>query len=173
MGAAGDWIGLQSYTRARIDSRLRTLIVPWDPEAPTTQMGWEVHSASFGEMLSRIAAARLPIVVTENGIGTADDRDRLAYLASHLEVLRQVMQEGVDVRGYLHWSAFDNFEWNRGYTATFGLVAIDRSNGLRRVSRPSAEAFGRLARTGRLDELRRLVEPVEPVPLEPVPFRAI
>jgi beta-glucosidase/6-phospho-beta-glucosidase/beta-galactosidase len=62
--------------------------------------------------------------------------------------------EGLDVRGYMYWSSFDNFEWAEGYRPTFGLVAIDRSNGLRRVVRPIAAAFGRVARSGRLADLR-------------------
>jgi beta-glucosidase len=63
------------------------------------------------------------------------------------------MTEGADVRGYLYWSSFDNFEWAEGYRPTFGLVGIDRDDGLRRIVRPSAEAFGRVARTGSLAAL--------------------
>ena len=58
------------------------------------------------------------------------------------------------MRGYLYWSSFDNFEWAEGYRPRFGLVGIDREGNLRRVVRPSAHAFGRVARSGRVGVLR-------------------
>ena len=54
--------------------------------------------------------------------------------------------EGVDVRGYLHWSAFDNFEWAEGYRPRFGLVAVDRDHDFTRTPKPSAHAFADLIR---------------------------
>ena len=63
--------------------------------------------------------------------------------------------EGIDVRGYLYWSSFDNFEWARGYAPTFGLVGVDRADGLRRTPRRSAHLFGEVARTGDLAPLRQ------------------
>jgi beta-glucosidase len=154
-GDVGDFVGLQYYTRATIDSRLPELIAPAPAGVETTEMGWEVYPAGFGAMLRRAADTGLPVVVTENGLATTDDSQRVRFLASHLAELKQAIDEGTDVRGYLHWSAFDNFEWNRGYRPTFGLIGIDRADGLRRVVRPSAVAYGRVARTGNLCELGR------------------
>ena len=37
----------------------------------------------------------------------------------------QALQQGIPLRGYFHWSLLDNFEWAEGYTAPFGLVAVD------------------------------------------------
>jgi beta-glucosidase/6-phospho-beta-glucosidase/beta-galactosidase len=37
----------------------------------------------------------------------------------------KAIQDGVDVRGYLHWSLLDNFEWDKGFWPRFGLVKID------------------------------------------------
>ena len=152
-GDAGDWVGLQYYTRSRIDARTATLIAPPPEGTETTEMGWEVHPDGFGDMLRRIATAGLPVVVTENGIATTDDAQRIRFLASHLGALKEAMDDGVDVRGYLYWSAFDNFEWNHGFRPTFGLVEIDRGDGLRRIPRPSAYAFGRVARSGNIADL--------------------
>lgn len=153
-GDVGDWVGLQYYTRVQIDSSAADLVAPARPGAETTLMGWEVYPEGFGQMLRRVADAGLPVYVTENGIATADDDQRVRYLASHLAELASARADGVDVRGYLYWSAFDNFEWAHGYAPTFGLVGIDRADGLRRVPRRSAEVYGDLARTGDLQALR-------------------
>ena len=116
-------------------------------------MGWEVYPEGLGRMLRRIAEIGLPVYVTENGIATTDDAQRVRYLASHLAQLKDALAEGIDLRGYLHWSAFDNFEWAHGYRPLFGLVGIDREDGFRRVVRPSAELYGEVARTGSLAPL--------------------
>ena len=154
-GDVGDYVGLQYYFRMRADSS-RPDFSALPPEgAETTQMGWEVFPEGLGRMLRRVADAGLPVVVTENGIATADDAQRVRFLRSHLAEVASALRDGVDVRGYLHWSAFDNFEWAHGYAPTFGLVGIDRTDGLRRIVRPSAVLYGEVARTGSLAALDR------------------
>ncbi|GAB7036979.1 MULTISPECIES: family 1 glycosylhydrolase [Catenuloplanes] len=98
----------------------------------------------------------MPLYVTENGIATTDDTERLDYLHTHLAALARAVAEGVDVRGYLHWSAFDNFEWSEGYRPRFGLVAV--GDDFTRTPKPSAYAFARVARTGRLGALHETSE---------------
>ena len=63
------------------------------------------------------AATGLPVIVTENGIGTDDDAQRVRYLTGALEGVRHLLDEGVDVRGYFQWSLLDNFEWALGLRA--------------------------------------------------------
>jgi beta-glucosidase len=152
-GDVGDWVGLQYYTRVKVDAREPGLIATPAAGVETTQMGWEIDPEGLAEMLQTIATVGLPIFVTENGIATSDDDQRRRFLLSHLSELKRAMDAGTDVRGYLYWSAFDNFEWNHGYEPTFGLIGIDRDDGLRRVVRPSALAFAGLARSGRLGAL--------------------
>jgi beta-glucosidase len=149
-GDVGDFVGLQYYTRILIDARNPLLISPPPDNAETTQMHWEVYPEGLGRMLRRLADTGLPIVVTENGIATADDEKRTRYITSHLQQVKNALNDGIDVRGYMYWSSFDNFEWAHGYAPTFGLIGIDRSNGYRRVVRPSAAAYGAIARDGRL-----------------------
>ena len=84
----------------------------------------------------RRARRACPLVVTENGIATGDDARRVAYLESHLGAVLAALAAGIDVRGYLYSSSFDNFEWAEGYRPQFGLVGIDRENDLRREVRP-------------------------------------
>lgn len=151
----GDWLGVQYYRKNWVDPALPAIFAAPPAGFPTTQMGWAVHPDGFREVLHHAARAGLPIVVTENGIATEDDEERVTYLESHLRAAAQAMTEGVDLRGYLHWSAFDNFEWAEGYGPKFGLVAIDRANGLERIPKPSAHALARVARSGRIADLRR------------------
>jgi beta-glucosidase len=153
-GDVGDWVGVQYYTRIRVDSTSANIVAPAPEAAETTQLGWEVFPEGLGHSVRAAASVGLPVVVTENGIATEDDTQRVRFLHSHLSVLRDLLAEGIDLRGYLHWTSFDNFEWSEGYHPTFGLVGIDRENGLRRIVRPSAVRFGEVARSGSLAPLQ-------------------
>ena len=143
----GAFVGVQYYTRERLDPALPGHNAPAPAGAPLTQMGWELNPDGLGRAIRLAAGSGLPVVITENGIATADDGMRIAYMRTHLEQVAQALRDGIDVRGFMYWSAFDNFEWNEGYRPQFGMVGIDRDDGLRRVVRPSARAYGELART--------------------------
>jgi beta-glucosidase len=150
----GDWVGVQYYTRQRVDPAAAGGFAAAPDGAPLTQMGWEINPEGLHRAIVSAARAGLPVYVTENGIATADDDQRLAYMRDHLAQVARALADGVDVRGFFYWSSFDNFEWAEGYRPTFGMVGIDRSDGLRRVVRPSAQAYGALAAGGRLDRMR-------------------
>jgi beta-glucosidase len=149
----GDYVGVQYYSRQRVDPAATGGFAPAPADAPLTQMGWEIHPEGLYGALADAARSGLPVIITENGIATADDAQRIAYVRDHHAQVKRALDDGIDVRGYLYWSAFDNFEWNEGYRPTFGLIGIDRGNELERVVRPSARAFGALARSGRLRDL--------------------
>jgi beta-glucosidase len=91
----------------------------------------------------------VPVLVTENGIGTADDGDRVRYVERALRGVLDCLADGIDVRGYVHWSLLDNFEWAFGYGPTFGLVAVDRTTQVR-TPKPSARWLGGIARANAL-----------------------
>ncbi|WP_432843147.1 glycoside hydrolase family 1 protein [Dactylosporangium sp. CA-092794] len=144
-----DWIGVQAYTRQKITAKDGRPVYAADPDAPRTLTGWEVYPAALGECVRRTwQRSRLPILVTENGIATGDDAQRVAYTAAALTGLAAAMADGADVRGYYHWSLLDNYEWG-SYTPTFGLVAVDRTT-FRRTPKPSLAWLGRVARDNRL-----------------------
>jgi beta-glucosidase len=151
-GLAGDWVGVQYYTRQRVDPARAGGFAPAPDGAPLTQMGWEIHPEGLHRAITAAARTGLPVFVTENGIATADDDQRIAYLTSHLAEVARALRDGVDLRGYFHWSSFDNFEWAEGYRPTFGLIGIDRADDLRRVVRPSAHVLRRIAVTGALED---------------------
>ncbi|MFD0901844.1 glycoside hydrolase family 1 protein [Actinomadura sediminis] len=142
-----DFIGVQAYTRVRIG---KAGALPEPDGARRTITGWEFYPAALGNAV-RHTAERIPgvpILVTENGIATRDDAERIEYTRGALEGLRAALADGVDVRGYLHWSLLDNYEWGT-YAPTFGLVAVDPDTFARTV-KPSARWLGEVARTGAL-----------------------
>ena len=162
-GLAGrsDFVGVNYYSRTRIDVSAPLNTAPVPPDAEITQMGYEVVPHCFVPVLHEAARATgLPVYVTENGIGTDDDRQRVRFIARHLAAVRQAIDEGADVRGYLYWSSMDNFEWTFGYARTFGLIAVDRGT-FARSPKPSAHYFGEIAQANAVDPetTRRYLEP--------------
>lgn len=152
--ASSDFVGLNHYTGTlcrfdltRPGEQFMHRFNP--PEASVTQMGWVVVPEWFGASLRELKALGKPVYVTENGIATLDDEVRQRFLLDYLGQLADVMREGLDVRGYFHWTAIDNFEWAHGFTPRFGLVAMDSETG-ERTPRPSAHLMGRIAESGRL-----------------------
>lgn len=159
LGAVGDFVGVQNYTILRFG--------PDGPLRPTGDDGDvdNVHGANdvsdIGHELipaSLAAACRhaheltgLPVLVTEHGADLGDDRDELRgrYIEASLGHVADAIAEGVDVRGYLHWSLLDCFEWLRGYRSRFGLLGVDHAT-QRRWIRPSATVLGRIARANQV-----------------------
>ncbi|MFJ6513376.1 glycoside hydrolase family 1 protein [Streptomyces sp. NPDC091406] len=145
-----DWIGVQAYTRHRIgpDGPL-----PVEPGAETTLTGWEFYPEALGLAIRHTVAVvgpNVPVLVTENGIATDDDERRVAYTTRALAGLASALRDGIDVRGYLHWSALDNYEWG-SYRPTFGLIAVDART-FARTPKPSARWLGALARAGHIPD---------------------
>lgn len=142
-----DFVGVQTYSRMRFGPE-----GPLPPEegVELTQMGYEFWPEAL-EATIRCAASvtGIPVIVTENGIATADDTRRIEYIERALHAVANCLKDGSDVRGYTYWSALDNFEWMQGYRPTFGLIAVDRETQKRAV-KPSARWLGAVARANRL-----------------------
>jgi beta-glucosidase len=109
-------------------------------------MGYEFWPEALEATIRYTAAATgLPVIVTENGIGTDDDTRRVEYIQRALRGVANCLKDGLEVRGYTYWSALDNYEWMLGYHPTFGLIAVDRAT-QRRTVKPSARWLGAVAR---------------------------
>jgi beta-glucosidase len=141
--AESDFLGVQTYSRTRVgeDGDL-----PPERGIELTQMGYEFWPQAL-EQTIRYAheKAKVPIYVTESGISTEDDNRRVDFIRSSLEGVRNCLADGIDIRGYIHWSLLDNFEWLEGYRPKFGLIAVNRSTQERTV-KPSAQYLGDIAR---------------------------
>ncbi|MBI3458129.1 MAG: glycoside hydrolase family 1 protein [Candidatus Rokubacteria bacterium] len=154
-----DFIGLNYYTRdfvhfkgwsgGRLFGEICSLAHHRDAGARNS-LGWEVYPEGIYECLTQLSRAGLPILVTENGICTADEAERPQFIHDHLAQVARAMEEGVPVLGYLYWSLLDNFEWHEGFAPRFGLIEVDYATLARRI-RPSAEYLARVAQTGCLE----------------------
>jgi beta-glucosidase len=141
--ASLDWIGVNYYSRTWVGW-------PW-PATPLgsgerTDFGWEIYPPGLYAVLRRVGRFGKPVVITENGIADADDRRRAAYIVAHLREVHRAISDGVDVRGYMHWTLLDNFEWSEGFTQRFGLATRERQ------LRPSAQVYAAIARANALSD---------------------
>ncbi|MBC7543834.1 MAG: glycoside hydrolase family 1 protein [Candidatus Sericytochromatia bacterium] len=144
-----DFIGLNYYTRWRqsvFDSSDQLVTAG----APVNDLGWEYYPEGLHEALLTLRPYHLPVVVTENGTADRSDRQRSALLTATFQGLRAAMADGIDLRGYYHWSLLDNFEWADGFRPAFGLMHVDRAAlGMPRTWRPSAYLYRDLIRAAR------------------------
>lgn len=137
-----DFIGAQAYSSQKVDANG---LVPHPEHPDNTLTGAAYRPDALGTAVRHAASLTgLPVLVTENGIATADDERRIAYTDVALAHLAGAIADGVDVRGYLHWSLLDNYEWGH-WTPTFGLIAVDRETFVR-AAKPSLRYLGETAR---------------------------
>jgi len=136
-----DFIGVQNYSRKIIGPEGR--IKP-PAGAPLTQMGYENYPAAISNVVRKVAEGfKGEIVVTENGISTSDDAERVAFIQEATKGIQACIDDGIPVKGYMHWSLLDNFEWMLGYDRTFGLIAVDRTTQTR-YPKESLSVLGKL-----------------------------
>lgn len=131
-----DFIGLNFYSRVMIKSNIYNAVKNLDPAMaafPTgapgelmTDMPFPVSPESFFDGILAMASFGVPLYITENGCPDVTDTYRADYIKGYLEQLSRAMEQGIDIRGYFHWTLIDNFEWDHGYTQKFGLYEFDR-----------------------------------------------
>jgi beta-glucosidase len=143
VAADDDFIGVQNYERITYGPRGA---IPPAEGAVLNEMGTAVDPASLGGA-ARYAhqVSGRPVLITEHGVGTADDSVRAAFIEPSLAGLLDAMEDGVPVLGYFHWTLLDNFEWIFGYSKHFGLHEVDRDTFVR-TPKASAAAYARIAK---------------------------
>jgi beta-glucosidase len=142
-----DLLGLNYYTRDIVRADLGAASLSqryYRAGRPTSDLGWDLYPEGLEQFLVRFQAYGWPMAVTENGLADAAGTARPAFLAQHVAAIERAVARGADVRGYFHWSLIDNFEWAEGYTARFGLYAVDYAHGLARSPTPAVETFRRI-----------------------------
>jgi beta-glucosidase len=149
-----DFFGMSYYARVGFDPAPVTYLT--SPEKIKKQKKqhddmWEYYPQGLGECLLRYwNKFRKPIIITENGICTSDDTKRVKAICDYMKVIHDCLNKGVDIRGYYHWSTWDNFEWSLGPTYKFGLYSVDPTTKARAKKR-SADIYSALAFTKEIE----------------------
>lgn len=135
-----DFFGLQNYTR-KVFNEHGVVEHPKD-EKKITQMGYEDYPQGLEHVIRKVSEQiDIPIIVTENGIATSDDAQRVEFITQALEGVQFCIQDGINVKGYMYWSLLDNFEWQKGFAYTFGLIEVNRKTFERNI-KPSLYHLG-------------------------------
>jgi len=124
-----DFIGFQYYHHDRVKFKPGGRFIIADnvnENSATNDMGWEIYPQGIYPLLKYLKRYNKPVYITENGTADADDDHRPRFINETLRHVQQAIREGVDVRGYFHWSLLDNFEWAHGWNPKFGLYEVDR-----------------------------------------------
>lgn len=136
-----DYLGIQCYTRKRFDENGGAQA---KDECLRTQMGYEDYPLAIVNVTRKVADEfKGDLIITENGIATADDSRRCQFIREVTEGIQACIDDGIRVKGYMYWSLLDNFEWQKGYGMKFGLIGVDRSTQTR-YPKESLQVLGSL-----------------------------
>ncbi|MFZ5559516.1 MAG: glycoside hydrolase family 1 protein [Patescibacteria group bacterium] len=142
-----DFIGINYY----FHNRIRGFKFNQNENKVISDMGWEIYPEGIYHVLKDLKRYNKPIFITENGLADADDSRREKFIVEHLKWIHKAIKEGVDMRGYIHWSLIDNFEWAWGFEPRFGLIEIDYKNNLKRTPRPSSKVYAEICKNNALN----------------------
>jgi beta-glucosidase len=140
-----DFLGVQNYSRKihGPDGYVKP-----DQETRLTKMNYEYYPEALGNVIRFVSKHwSKPIIVTENGVSTDHDEERVEFIERALTGVHQCIEEGINVIGYTYWSLLDNFEWQLGYEQTFGLIKVDRTSQTR-YPKESLAFLGSIKKSG-------------------------
>ncbi len=120
-----DFLGVQNYTRTQYGPQGQ---LPCPEGAELTQMDYEFYPEALEHVIRRVHEQfKGDLIVTENGVAVSDDTRRIEFIRTALQGVENCIRDGIPVKGYCYWSLMDNFEWQKGFSMTFGLIAVDRT----------------------------------------------
>ena len=112
-------------------------LVPFPENISTSALGYSIWAEGLAHVLDRLhrEIPGVPLLIAEYGIGTSDDEVRTTYLKDGLRIAHEALSRGINIKGFFHWTAVDNYEWLHGFDLQFGIIDTER-----RV-KPSASVF--------------------------------
>ena len=154
-----DYLGINYYGRYYIKTNIfsptkfETLFSDPDTKKElVNDLNWESYPLGMSYILTKSTEKyKLPIYILESGTADKEENDirRQENIVTTLaEIWNVNNSKKADVRGYIHWSLIDNFEWAEGFEAKFGLVKVDYKDKFKRTPRPSAKLFTEIIENG-------------------------
>lgn len=140
-----DFIGLNYYFHRHIHDFKADKIA--ENKDRISDLGWDLYPSGIHAPLTRLSKLNKPIIITENGLADMNDSHREWFIRETFKSIEKSLKEGVDIRGYLHWSLLDNFEWDSGFWPRFGLIEVDYKNNFKRTIRKSALEYSKLIKS--------------------------
>jgi len=149
-GLYADFFGINYYTRNIVEFALDPSNYFYkflnDDRLDKSDLGWDIYPEGIYRVCKKYYPKyKLPVYITENGIADEADSRRPKFIADHLAYLAKAIGEGIPVERYYHWSYLDNYEWNEGEDARFGLYHCDFET-QKRTARRSAKLYARICR---------------------------
>jgi Beta-glucosidase/6-phospho-beta-glucosidase/beta-galactosidase len=139
-----DFLGINYYTRSMV--RFKGFKDEYKPDAPKNDLGWEIYPEGLHRLCRKYYKKyKAPIWITENGTCDKADDFRTKYIYDHFKEVSKLCEVGIPVERYYHWTLMDNFEWEEGESARFGLIAVDFET-QKRTLRKSGEFFSLICR---------------------------
>lgn len=109
-----------------------------NPYLHASEYGWQIDPAGLRYFMNEVYDRyQIPLMIVENGLGAKDtvengevhDRYRIEYLKAHIEALAEVIEDGVEVIGYMPWSALDLIALSTGnIEKRYGFIYVDADN---------------------------------------------
>ncbi len=166
-----DWLGVNYYSVLEVEGRDYAVLPELSPlmtfDPFTFQLNWDAPEGIYEALLLvRDRYPDLPMIITENGFGDAEDSEGARkYLAEHLAWVSRAIGDGADCRGYFYWSLVDNYEWNHGFGMRFGLYGIDPEDPTKeRILRPVAQDYAQIVAGNGLPAELLDAYPIPPLP---------
>lgn len=152
-GVFSDFIGINYYSRHLIHSSLNPASLFGEVKVEeglqddkVNDLGWEIYPEGLYKVCKQnYESYNLPIYITENGIPDETDSKRAKFIYDHMIEIKKLINDGVPIERYYHWSLLDNLEWNDGFGPRFGLVEVDYETLERRI-RESGHFYGELCK---------------------------
>jgi len=138
-----DYIGVNFYFHNRINYGFNK-----NDNKAVSDLGWELYPQGIEQVLNNLKEYNLPVYITENGLADECDEHRAWFIEVTLRSIMKAVENGVNVKGYFHWSLLDNFEWDKGFWPRFGLIAIDRKDLSRKIRVKSCDKYREIIEKG-------------------------
>jgi beta-glucosidase len=138
-----DYIGVNYYFHNRINYGFNK-----NENKLSSDLGWELYPQGIEHVLNNLKNYNLPVYITENGLADECDEHRAWFIEVTLRSVMKSIENGVNVKGYFHWSLIDNFEWDKGFWPRFGLISINRRDLSRKIRVASCDKYREIIEKG-------------------------